>query len=196
MSSLIQKSAGSVPIPAYAIKVFEGRKFSIYQWEQPGANGVMQKFEKARKRGGVAVIPVTEEGEILLIDEVKNSMSVVSLPTGGVDDGEDVLAAAQRELLEETGYVSDDWELWFSYEKDSHIDSLSHVFVARGATPIRKGDLGINGEKIRIKPVDFEQFVHFASDERFRNSYLIPKILQARLNPDRMEDLYKLLYKS
>lgn len=55
----------------------------------------------------VAVLAITETGEVVLARQFRPGPSQVldELPGGYVDDGEEVAAAAARELLEETGYV-------------------------------------------------------------------------------------------
>ncbi len=55
----------------------------------------------------VNVIPVTTSGEVVLIEQYRHGTEEITLeiPGGMVDDGEDAKLAANRELVEETGYV-------------------------------------------------------------------------------------------
>ena len=61
----------------------------------------------------VDVIALTADLNIVLVDQYRHSVRSVrtEFPAGTVDDGEEPLAAIQRELLEETGYASDEWHL-------------------------------------------------------------------------------------
>jgi len=62
----------------------------------------------------VNVVAVTDSGEIVLVEQFRHGTQSVTLEIpGGVIDGDDASpeGAARRELLEETGYVSDDWRL-------------------------------------------------------------------------------------
>lgn len=61
----------------------------------------------------VDVIALTADLNIVLVDQYRHSVRSVrtEFPAGAVDDGEEPLAAGQRELLEETGYASDEWHL-------------------------------------------------------------------------------------
>jgi ADP-ribose pyrophosphatase len=61
----------------------------------------------------VDVIALTADLNIVLVDQYRHSVGSVrtEFPAGTVDDGEEPLAAIQRELLEETGYASDEWHL-------------------------------------------------------------------------------------
>ena len=55
--------------------------------------------------GGVAVVPVTEDGKVLMIRQYRYPMGeeLLEIPAGKLDDGEDPLSCAVRELKEETG---------------------------------------------------------------------------------------------
>ena len=59
----------------------------------------------------VDVIALTADLNIVLVDQYRHSVRSVrtEFPAGTVDDGEEPLTAIQRELLEETGYASDEW---------------------------------------------------------------------------------------
>jgi len=61
----------------------------------------------------VDVIALTADLNILLVDQYRHSVRCVrtEFPAGTVDIGEEPLAAIRRELLEETGYASDEWHL-------------------------------------------------------------------------------------
>ena len=59
----------------------------------------------------VNIVAVTDTDEVLLIRQYRHGIEseTIEIPGGCVDPGETPLEAAKRELLEETGYVSDDW---------------------------------------------------------------------------------------
>lgn len=61
----------------------------------------------------VDVIALTADLNIVLVDQYRHSVGSVrtEFPAGTVDDGEEPLTAIQRELLEETGYASNEWHL-------------------------------------------------------------------------------------
>ena len=84
----------------------------------------------------VIVLAVTEDGEFLCFRQTKYGVDGTSLaPVGGyLEPGEDPLTAAQRELLEETGYEAPDWINLGQYRVGgNHGAGMAHLFLARGA---------------------------------------------------------------
>ncbi len=95
----------------------------------------------------VNVVAETAAGEYICFRQTKYAVEGVSLAvTGGyLEPGEDPLVAAQRELLEETGYVAAEWIDLGKYAVDGNRGAgTAHLFLARGAEwrqPIDADDL-------------------------------------------------------
>lgn len=81
----------------------------------------------------VVILAVTENGEVILVEEPKYGIfkRILALPAGGVDPGESVWNAAERELEEETGYTSDAWKILRGPIIDfaDKIDGGEHFFL-------------------------------------------------------------------
>lgn len=87
----------------------------------------------------VLVIPQTQDGRFLVMRQVKYAAQGVTLaPIAGViDPGEEPLAAAQRELLEESGHRADSWQALGGYPSLANRGAgVGHIFLARGAAPV------------------------------------------------------------
>ena len=83
-----------------------------------------------------AVLCVTDDERVALVRQYRHGLGAESLelPAGALEAGEDPLAAAQRELLEETGYAADDWRPLLTASIDpSRQVSLAHFYAALGA---------------------------------------------------------------
>lgn len=91
----------------------------------------------------VNVVAQTEAGEFLMFRQTKYAVAGTSLaPVGGyLDPGEDPLAAAQRELREETGYAAEEWRALGSYPVDGNRGAgVGHLFLALGARRVAEID--------------------------------------------------------
>jgi ADP-ribose pyrophosphatase len=87
----------------------------------------------------INVLAVTEEHRFLCCRQTKYGVESTTLaPVGGyLEPGEEPLAAAQRELLEETGYQASDWVDLGQYRVDGNRGAgTAYLFLARGARPV------------------------------------------------------------
>jgi 8-oxo-dGTP pyrophosphatase MutT (NUDIX family) len=91
----------------------------------------------------INVVAVTERGDFLCFRQTKYAVEGTSLAVVGgyLDAGETPLIAAQRELLEETGYQAADWIDLGHYPVDGNRGSgTAHLFLARGARRVAEPD--------------------------------------------------------
>ena len=83
----------------------------------------------------VNVIAITKEGDMVLVRQYRHALGRTNfeLVAGVLEKGEDPLVAAQRELLEETGYSGGEWkELMQLSANSSTMTNLRHCFLAEG----------------------------------------------------------------
>lgn len=189
----ISRPKSKQPIPENAKRVFKGVMFDTYQWEVDGYDGSKKVFEKLKRPDTAMIIPVTEDGKIIIaLQEQPHKPPFIGTIGGRVDEGEDILEAAKRELLEETGYVAKDWVLFDAVQPVSKIEWAIYTFIAKGCKKVAEQDLD-GAEKIELKFVSFEEFIDLAvNDDKFGDEFRI-KILEAKLEPKKMEELKKLL---
>lgn len=99
----------------------------------------IEEFHLIEGPSWAAVVALTEDDRVVLVRQYRHGVATTSLevPAGVIDPGESALAAAQRELLEETGYVADDWYplAVFNTEPSRHT-TRAHLFVATAARAV------------------------------------------------------------
>ena len=115
----------------------------------------------------ICAIALTPAREIVLIEEYRHGIEGLSieLPCGTPDKpGEDLLAATQRELLEETGYAADEWHnLGSSNANTARQNNRVHAFLALDARKVADQDLD-PGEMIRTHVLPWDAFLSDLSD--------------------------------
>jgi ADP-ribose pyrophosphatase len=120
--------------------VFRGRVFNVVSDKVEEPNGVTAQREIIRHPGSVVVLAIDDSWRIpklLLERQYRYAANQVmwELPAGHIDPGEERLAAAKRELLEETGYTARKWRRALSfYASPGFLDEAMHVFLAIGLT--------------------------------------------------------------
>ena len=188
----ISRPKSKQPIPDNAKKVFSGVLFDVYQWEQELFDGTKATFEKLKRPDTVVVFPILEDGKIILTEQEQPGKEPFIGATGGrVDEGENILEAARRELLEESGYEASEFVLWDAQHPTSKIDWVVYTFIAKGLKKVAGMNLDA-GEKISLKLVDLEEFIELAINKNFVEKEITPKLYEAKLYPEKKEELKKL----
>lgn len=180
-------------MPPNAKLAFKGTIFEVWQWEQELFDGSTAVFERLRRPDTATVIPVVGD-KILMLDEQQPGTDVfISFPGGRCDEGEDGLTAAKRELLEETGYASNDWEEWKSDRPSGKIDWTMYTYIARDCKKTDEPTLD-PGERISPRFMTFDEFLAMPDEPTFRQWFLFPDLLRARYEPEAREKLRKALF--
>jgi ADP-ribose diphosphatase len=98
------------------------------------STGDEREFEIKLEGDTAVVLAVTDEDHVVLVREFRPGpeADLLELPGGGVDAGEEPLAAARRELLEETGYDAELIHVGTMVD-DAYSTRLRHVFAGRDA---------------------------------------------------------------
>src|SRR5262245_24107061 len=100
-------------------------------------NGVTVDLEIARHPGASAVVPLKEDGTVVLIRQFRHAAGgfIYEIPAGKLSPGEDPVACAARELEEEIGYRAGSFELLSSiFTAPGFTDEVIHIYRATGLT--------------------------------------------------------------
>lgn len=116
-------------------EVFSGKMLHAFNDVVTLPNGKESTREYVHHIGAVAIVPITEDGQVILEEQYRYPVHrvVTEVPAGKLDTpDEDRLEAAKRELREETGIQADTWiRLGLYYPAAAYCDEVIELFIAK-----------------------------------------------------------------
>jgi ADP-ribose pyrophosphatase len=115
--------------------LFQGRVIDLVLEDVLLPNGKTSSREIIKHPGAVAIIPVTNEGKIVMVEQYRKALerALVEIPAGKLEKGEEPANTARRELEEETGYESESLTHLISfYTSPGFADEIVHLYLAEG----------------------------------------------------------------
>ena len=117
-------------------EIYDGVILHVFKDTVSLPNGNPATREVIRHVGAVGVIPVAEDGKVIIERQFRYPLDrvVTEIPAGKLDSfTEDRLSAAKRELEEETGYTAKEWiSLGDYYPTPAYCDERITLYLARG----------------------------------------------------------------
>ncbi len=181
-------------IPKGARQVFKGEIFEVWQWRQKLFDGSHAIFERIKRPASISVLAIWDGKVVVAREQQPDVKPFYGLIAGRVDEGETPLKAAKRELLEEAGLASTDWELIFIDQPSTKIEWKIYFFVARNCRKVAEQKLD-PGEKIKILKFTFEIFLKFATSNKLRDREVAHFVTSLMIKKDRISKFQKKLFR-
>ena len=127
------------------------------------------------------IVALTDDGRVILKTEYRYACreSVIACPAGMINPGETPEQTARRELLEETGYQSDDWTyMGPTWESTSKLTNTMHLFLARGCRKTSGQNLDEN-EAIDIIQIGFDEAIEWVMEGKINANSSAHALLKA-----------------
>jgi ADP-ribose pyrophosphatase len=163
-------------------QVFDGALLKVHRDRVRLPDGSTGGREYIRHPGAVAIVPLFDDGRVLLERQFRypHGREFIEIPAGKLDPGEPHLDTAKRELLEETGYLAQEWtRLGVIHTAIAYTDEAIDIFIARKLSKSeRKLD---DGEFLEIFTVPFDEAVAMVRDGRITDAKSVAGLLWVKL---------------
>ena len=158
---------------------YEGTVIKVYKDHMKFANGNTAEWDFIHHDGAAAVVPVMDDGKILMVKQYRNALErdTLEIPAGKLDDpDEEGIVCASRELKEETGYSSDDLEWLLTIRTTvAFCDERIEVFVARNLIP---GEQHLDEDEfVDVKAYKLEELKEMIFEGKIQDSKTMAAIL-------------------
>lgn len=159
--------------------VYKGAILEVYQDTMAFANGNTARWDYIHHMGAAAVVPVLDDGRILMVSQYRNALDrdTLEIPAGKLDmEGEAGIECSKRELEEETGYRAGSLEWLITIRPTvAYCDERIEIYVAQHLTPSRQ-NLDEN-EYVDVRPYTLEELKEMIFDGRIEDSKTIAALL-------------------
>jgi len=161
--------------------VYRGPAFTVTADQVLEPSGVRARRDIVHHSGSVVILAVEDSGSesrILVERQYRHAarQSLWELPAGRIDNGENGLTAARRELMEETGYTATHWKCILRfYASPGFLAETMDVYLARG---LRRGKAQPEADEvIRIRKVPLSSAVSMVMKGAIRDAKTIASVL-------------------
>ncbi|WP_100331479.1 NUDIX hydrolase [Bacillus xiapuensis] len=165
-------------------QIFEGKIIRLQVDDVELPNGKRAKRELIKHPGAVAILALTEEGKLVLVEQYRKALerSLVEIPAGKLEPGEEPEKTARRELEEETGYACRSLTLLQSfYTSPGFADELVHLFIAKDLVKKKDALPPDEDEFVELMEVTLEEAEHLIKQQRIHDAKTVYAIQYLQL---------------
>ena len=140
--------------------IYEGTIISLRVEEVELPDGNRTTRELIKHSGAVAIIPITKEGKLVLVRQYRKALgrTIIEIPAGRIEIGEDTKETARRELEEETGYGANELKFIQAFATSpGFADEIIYLYLAEELYQIENPAPGDEDEFIDILEVTIEE---------------------------------------
>ena len=161
--------------------IFSGRIFTVHEDIVMLADGTQAKRELVDHNGGVAVVPLTKKGKIIMVRQFRAPYKeiVYEIPAGKLEKSEEPCRAGLRELEEECGVTAEKFfELGKIYPTPGYCSEIIHIY---GAVHLKQSRQRLDeGEFLEVLEIPLETAFEKCMSGEFRDAKTVIGIMKIR----------------
>ncbi len=158
-------------------EVYQGSILTICKDTMENPDGRISYWDYIEHSGAAAVIPVLDDGRILMVRQYRNSVDreTIEIPAGGIEPGEDHKNAAIRECEEETGYRPSSCEKFLSViTAVAFCNEIIDIYICKG---LQKTAQNLDpDEYIGVEAFALDELLKMIEDGKIQDSKTVSAI--------------------
>ena len=166
--------------------IYKGKIINLRVDDALLPNGKTAKREVVEHGGGVAVLPLTENGEVIMVEQFRYPYmkTVLEIPAGKRDKNEEPLLCGKRELTEETGATAKEYKsLGELYPSPGYCGEIIYMFLA---TELSFGNTNPDDDEfLNIKKVPLEEAVEMVLSGEIKDAKTQAAVLKTKILLDK-----------
>ena len=164
--------------------IFNGNIINVQVDEVELPDGNFSTREIVKHPGAVAIIPVTDDGKIIFVEQYRKPLerSIIEIPAGKIELDEAPAITAVRELEEETGYTTEALEHITSfYTSPGFADEIIHLYYTDQLTQLEEKVEGDEDEFVEIHVLTLEEAENYVKEKKIYDAKTIYALTYLKL---------------
>lgn len=163
--------------------VYKGAIIDLYRDTVQDPDGRISYYDFIGHKGAAAVVPVTDEGKLIMVRQYRNALDrfTLEIPAGGLNGADEpTIVCAARELEEETGYSSEDLELLITVRTTiAFCNEKIDIYVAKNLKPSHQ-HLD-EGEFVEVEAYTIDELVEMVYNGTIEDAKTVSAILAYKM---------------
>src|SRR5690625_569803 len=165
-------------------QIYKGKVVHLHVDDVILPNGQTSKREIIKHPGAVAVIAITNDRKIVFVEQYRKPLekSLLEIPAGKLEEGEQPEVTAIRELEEETGYTTDHLSYVTSfYTSPGFADEKMYIYLADELKPLEQPILGDEDEFVEKVMLTLDEAKRYMEEKRIHDAKTAYALLYLQL---------------